>query len=218
MYDNEKYVGNAIKHYNRKDLFLTTKLYSPSTSYERAKSHIEKSLNNLQTDYIDLLLIHEPYIQSLEMYKAMTEGVNEGKIRAIGISNFNKNQYLNFIKSCSIIPAINQVECHVFYRQEGLQKLLDENGTHMQAWSPFACAKNNFFNNPLLKEIGEKYGKTTGQVGLKYLVQTGVSVIPKSSKTERLKENINIFDFNLTNEDIEKIKLLDNGKTLFGWY
>lgn len=218
MYGNEQAVGNAIKHYNRKDLFITTKLYSPSTSYERAKSDIEKSLNNLQTDYIDLLLIHEPYSQSLEMYKAMTEGVNEGKIRAIGISNFNKNQYLNFIKSCGIIPAVNQVECHIFYRQKDLQKMLKENGTHMQAWSPFACAKNNFFNNPVLKEIGEKYGKTTSQVGLKYLVQTGVSVIPKSSKTERLKENINIFDFNLTNEDVEKIMSLDRGKTLFGWY
>lgn len=218
MYGNEKSVGNAIKHYDRKTLFITTKLYSPSTSYERAKSDIEQSLNNLQTDYIDLLLIHEPYSQSLEMYRAMTEGVNEGKIRAIGISNFNKTQYLNFIKSCGIIPAVNQVECHVFYRQEGLQKLLETHGTHMQAWSPFACAKNNFFNNPVLKEIGNKYGKTTGQVGLKYLVQTGVSVIPKSSKIERLKENINIFDFNLADEDIEKIKSLDNGKTLFGWY
>ena len=152
------------------------------------------------------------------MYRAMTEGVQTGKIRAIGISNFNKNQYLNFIKSCGTIPAVNQVECHVFYRQEGLQKVLEEKGTHMQAWSPFACAKNNFFNNPVLKEIGEKYGKTTGQVGLKYLVQAGVSVIPKSSKTERLKENINIFDFNLANEDIEKIISLDKGKTLFGWY
>ena len=99
-----------------------------------------------------------------------------------------------------------------------INEMLKENGTHMQAWSPFACAKNNFFNNPVLKEIGEKYGKTTGQVGLKYLVQTGVSVIPKSSKTERLKENLNIFDFNLTNEDVEKIMSLDRGKTLFGWY
>ncbi len=141
MYGNEKYVGNAIKHHERKDLFITTKSYFLSASYKRAKSDIEKSLNNLQTDYIDLLLIHEPYSRSLEMYKAMIEGANEGKIRAIGISNFNKNQYLDFIKSCGIIPVVNQVECHAFYRQEALQKLLTENRTHMQAWSPWHVQK-----------------------------------------------------------------------------
>ena len=218
MYGNEQAVGNAIKHYNRKDLFITTKLYSPSSSYERAKADIEKSLNNLQTDYIDLLLIHEPYSQSLEMYKAMTEGVKDGKIRSIGISNFNKNQYLNFIKSCGIIPAVNQVECHVFYRQEGLQKLLEENGTHMQAWSPFACAKNNFFNNQILKEVGQKYGKTAAQIGLKYLIQNGISAIPKSANINRIKENFDIFDFELDSIDIKRIDTLDGGKTLFGWY
>lgn len=218
MYGNEQAVGNAIKHYNRKDLFITTKLYSPSSSYERAKADIEKSLNNLQTNYIDLLLIHEPYSQSLEMYKAMTEGVKDGKIRSIGISNFNKNQYLNFIKSCGIIPAVNQVECHVFYRQEGLQKLLEENGTHMQAWSPFACAKNNFFNNQILKEVGQKYGKTAAQIGLKYLIQNGISAIPKSANINRIKENFDIFDFELDSIDIKRIDTLDGGKTLFGWY
>ena len=218
MYGNEQAVGNAIKHYNRKDLFITTKLYSPSSSYERAKADIEKSLNNLQTNYIDLLLIHEPYSQSLEMYKAMTEGVKDGKIRSIGISNFNKNQYLNFIKSCGIIPAVNQVECHVFYRQEGLQKQLEENGTHMQAWSPFACAKNNFFNNQILKEVGQKYGKTAAQIGLKYLIQNGISAIPKSANINRIKENFDIFDFELDSIDIKRIDTLDGGKTLFGWY
>ena len=218
MYGNEQAVGNAIKHYNRKDLFITTKLYSPSSSYERAKADIEKSLNNLQTNYIDLLLIHEPYSQSLEMYKAMTEGVKDGKIRSIGISNFNKNQYLNFIKSCGIIPAVNQVECHVFYRQEGLQKLLEENGTHMQAWSPFACAKNNFFNNQILKEVGQKYGKTAAQIGLKYLIQNGISAIPKSANINRIKENFDIFDFELDSIDLKRIDTLDGGKTLFGWY
>lgn len=204
MYGNEKAVGKAIKHYKRSDLFITTKLYSPSTSYERAKSDIEESLNNLQTDYIDLLLIHEPYRKSFAMYKAMKEAYIAGKVKAIGISNFNKEQYLNFIKNCEIVLAVNQFECHIFYRQESLQKLLKENGTHMQAWSPFACAKNNFFDNPVLKEIGKKYGKTTAQIGLKYLIQGGVSAIPKTSKTERLKENINIFDFELDSDDIEK--------------
>lgn len=218
MYANEKYVGNAIKHYDRKNLFITTKLYSPSTSYERAKSDIEKSLNNLQTDYIDLLLIHEPYSQSLAMYRAMTEGVNSGKIKAIGISNFNKNQYLDFIKNCEIIPAVNQVECHVFYRQKDLQEVLAEYGTHMQAWSPFACGKNNFFNNPVLAETGKKYDKTPAQIGLKYLIQSGISAIPKSSKSNRLKENFDIFDFNLNDNDMKAIDTLNSNRTLFGWY
>ena len=218
MYGNEKYVGEAIKHYEREKLFITTKLYSPSSSYERAKADIDKSLNNLQTDYIDLLLIHEPYRESLAMYSAMIEGVNNGKIRSIGISNFNKNQYLNFINSCKIIPAVNQVECHVFYRQANLQKLLEKNGTRMQAWSPFACAKNNFFNNQILKEVGQKYGKTAAQIGLKYLIQNGISAIPKSANINRIKENFDIFDFELDSIDIKRLDALDGGKTLFEWY
>lgn len=218
MYNNEKAVGSAIKHFDRKELFITTKLYYPSASYSGTKAGIEKSLDNLQTDYIDLLLIHEPYRESQEMYRAMEEGIKEGKIRAIGISNFNKQMYLEFIKSCKVIPAVNQVECHVFYRQEELQRILEEHGTHMQAWSPFACARNNFFKNPVLTEIGKKHGKTAAQIGLKYLVQNGVSVIPKTSKPERLKENLNIFDFSLDDNDIQKIKTLNSGKSLFGWY
>ena len=218
MYTNEKSVGDAIKHFNRKDLFITTKLYSPGRSYEKAKSDIEKSLNNLQTDYIDLLLIHEPYKESLDMYRAMKEAYACGKIKAIGISNFNKNLYLDFISKCEIIPAVNQVECHVFYRQKDLQEILKNHGTVMQAWSPFACGRNNFFSTNVLKQLAEKYNKTSGQIALKYLIQSGVSVIPKTSKKERLKENINVFDFSLTNEDMTKIQTLDTGKSLFGWY
>lgn len=218
MYGNEKNIGNVIKHFERSKLFVTTKLYSPSTSYEKAKTDIEKSLNNLQTDYIDLLLIHEPYKESTEMYKAMKEVYKEGKIRAIGISNFNREQYLNFIKFCGIIPVINQVECHIFYRQKTLQDILEKNGTHMQAWSPFACGKNNFFNNSVLMKIAEKYSKTSAQIALKYLIQSGISVIPKSSNEKRIKENFNVFDFTLDKNDIEQIETLDNNKTLFGWY
>lgn len=218
MYRNEQEIGNVIKHFDRKNLFITTKLYSPSASYERAKRDIEKSLNDLQTDYIDLLLIHEPYSESLSMYEAMKEAYQDGKLRALGISNFDKGQYLNFIRHCEIIPAVNQVECHVFYRQQDLQNILEENGTKMQAWSPFACARNNFFSNPVLKEIAEKYSRTTGQIGLRYLIQTGVPVIPKSSKPERLKENIDVFNFTLDGEDLKKIRALDGGESLFGWY
>ena len=218
MYGNEKEVGNVIKDAKRESLFITTKLYSPSASYERAKADINSSLDNLQTDYIDMLLIHEPYSESLSMYRAMKEAFSAGKVKAIGISNFNKRQYLDFIKHCEVIPALNQVECHVFYRQKELQEILERHNTHMQAWSPFACGKNNFFNNSILKEIGRAYGKTAAQIGLKYLVQQGVSVIPKSSKTQRLKENIDIFDFCLEEADMRKIETLNSNKTLFGWY
>ena len=218
MYGNEKSIGNAIKHFNRNNLFITTKLYSPSTSYKKAKADIEKSLNNLQTNYIDLLFIHEPYKESVEMYQAMKEAYSAGKIRAIGISNFNKQQYLDFIKSCEIIPVLNQVECHIFYRQKALQDVLEQNGTYMQAWSPFACGKNNFFKNPVLIKIAEKYSKTPAQTALKYLIQSGISVIPKSSDEKRLKENFDVFNFTLDENDIKQIDALDNDKTLFGWY
>ena len=218
MYGNEKSVGNAIKHYDRTKLFITTKLYSPSRSYQKAKVDIENSLDNLQTDYIDLLLIHEPYRESLDMYQAMKEAYASGKIKALGISNFNSSQYLNFIKTCGVIPAVNQVECHVFYRQSLLQKLLEEHGTHMQAWSPLACARNSIFNNAVLCDIANKYEKTSAQIALRYLVQAGISAIPKSSNAERIKSNIEIFDFVLSDEDMSKLAGLDKGKTLFGWY
>ncbi len=218
MYSNERAVGNAIRHFPREELFITTKLYNPSRGYDKAKSDIEKSLNELQIDYIDLLLIHEPYKESTEMYRAMEEGIKNGKLRAIGVSNFNKAFYLEFIKSCAVVPAVNQVEAHVFYPQFTLKKILEEHNTCMQAWSPLACGRSNIFTNPVLKTIGSKYGKTPAQVGLKYLVQSGISVIPKSANTERIKQNIDIFDFTLTQEDITAIKTLDCGVSLFGWY
>lgn len=220
MYGNEKEVGNAVKKSGipRKEVFITTKLCTPCTSYSAAKSGIERSFENLGVDYIDLLLIHEPYSTSLEIYEAMTEGVKEGKIKSIGVSNFNKNFYLDFIKKCEIIPAVNQVECHVFYRQKDLHNTLEENGTHMQAWSPFACGKNNFFNNSVLNTLGIKYGKSAAQIGLRYLVQAGISVIPKSSHPDRIKTNADIFDFELNEDDLSRIQKLDLNKTLFGWY
>lgn len=220
MYGNEKQLGNALKHCGiaRKELFITTKLYSPSAGYARAKSGIESSLAALQTEYIDLLLIHEPYRESGEMYCAMREAYEDGKIRAIGISNFNESQYLKFLDTCGMIPAVNQVEAHVFYQQEKLHKLLKGHGTHMEAWSPFAAGKNRIFENPVLQEIGLRYGKTTAQVALRYLVQRGITVIPKTAHKNRLAENIQIFDFYLTDQDMGRIQELDGGQTLFGWY
>lgn len=220
MYGNERELGNAIKECGipREELFITTKLYSPSTSYKKAASAIEESLKSLQTDYIDLLLIHEPYRTSGEMYRAMKEAYQYGRVRAIGISNFNKGQYLEFVKHCGVIPAVNQVEAHVFYQQKELQETMREYGTIMNAWSPFACGKNNFFKNETLTAIGMKYGKSAAQIGLKYLIQREIVAIPKSSHIERLKSNIDIFDFMLSEQDQLLIDTLDGGRTLFGWY
>lgn len=183
MYGNEKELGNAIIKCNvpREELFITTKLYSPSTSYERTKVSIKESLKALQLDYIDLLLIHEPYHEAKEMYRAMEEAYRDGLVRAIGISNFNSAQYIDFIQSCHVIPVINQVEAHVFYQQKDIQELILEHGTQMTAWSPFAVGKGDFFRNITLKSIGEKYGKSAAQIGLKHLVQRGIVVIPKTA-------------------------------------
>ena len=220
MYGNEKILGRAIRRcsVDRKDLFITTKVYGPDRGYEKTKRAIENSLNNLELDYIDLMLIHEPYKETKEMYKALEEGVKEGKIKSIGISNFNKKQYLKLINNCEIIPTINQVEAHVFYSRKELQKTLEENGTIMEAWSPLAAGKNNIFTNKILQEIGEKYNKTPAQIALKYLLTRNMVIIPKSANIDRLKQNISLFNFELKREDIEKIETLENRKSLFGWY
>lgn len=220
MYNNEKAVGNALNKsgVKREDLFITSKLHRPSSSYNLAKEGIERSLNELQLDYIDLLLIHEPYSESLEMYEAMKEAYNDNKIKAIGISNFNSKLYKEFIESCGIIPAINQVETHVFYQQHELQELMRKHGTHMEAWSPFTAGKKNIFNDNTLKLISKKYGKSIAQIVLKYLIQRNIIVIPRSSNKNRMIENINVFDFNLMEEDMKLINELDKNKTLFGWY
>ena len=220
MYGNEKILGRAIKRCKtpREKLFITTKVYSPDRGYERTKFAIEDSLKNLQIDYIDLMLIHEPYKEGTEMYKALEEAIQEGKIKSIGISNYNKTEYLDLLKYCNIIPSVNQVEAHVFYARQELQKVLEEYGTVMEAWSPLANGKNNIFTNEVLRKIGKKYNKTAAQIALKYLLSRNMVIIPKSSNSERLKQNIDLFDFELNNKEIEEIKKLDNGKSLFGWY
>ncbi len=220
MYGNEEILGNAIKKCKtpREELFITTKVYAPDRGYARTKLAIEDSLKKLRIDYIDLMLIHEPYKEGKEMYKALEEALKDGKVKSIGISNYNKKEYLDLLEDCNIVPAVNQVETHVFYSREELQKVLEESGTVMEAWSPLAAGKNDIFNNKILLEIGEKYKKTTAQIALKYLLSRNIVIIPKSSNLDRLKQNIDLFDFELTNEDIEMIKTLNKGKSLFGWY
>ena len=220
MYGNEKILGRAIRRCKtkREELFITTKVYMPDKGYERTKFAIEDSLNNLGLDYIDLILIHEPYEEGKEMYKALEEAMKDGKVKSIGISNYNRKQYLDLLEHCNVVPAVNQVEAHVFYTRQELQKVLEEHGTIMEAWSPLAAGKNNIFTNEILMKIGEKYNKSSAQIALKYLLSKNMVIIPKSENIERLKQNIDLFDFELTPKDLEKIETLDRGMSLFGWY
>ena len=220
MYQNEKIVGEAIKQsgIKREDLFITTKLYRNCESYEKAKAGIHKSLQDLQLNYIDLLLIHEPYETSLDMYEALKEAYQEGLVRAIGISNFNAAKYEDFIRSCGIIPAINQVESHVYFPRLELKKTLEKHGTKMQSWGPFTEGRRPIFKDPTLCEIAKKHHKTSAQIALKFLVQNGIAVIPKSVHEDRMKENFEIFDFSLDDSDLKRIAALDEHRSLFGWY
>ena len=220
MYDNEEIVGKAVREsgLNRGEIFITTKLYRPSASYQKAKVGIEKSLQALQTDYIDLLLIHEPYENALEMYEALKEAYEAGTVRAIGISNFGAKEYDRFLKHCGVVPAVDQVESHVYYPQLELKEQLDRHGTQMQSWASFTEGRRNIFAEPLLNRIGAKYGKTSGQVALRYLTQNGIAVIPKSVHRDRMKQNLHSLDFTLEQEDLEQLDTLNEGRSLFGWY
>lgn len=220
MYENEDIVGAAVKESGlaRDEVFLTSKLYRPCASYQGAKAGIERSLNVLQTDYIDLVLIHEPYDNALEMYEALKEAHQADKIRAIGISNFDVNRYEAFVQSCEVPPAVNQVESHVYFQQLTLKRLLVGYGTQMQSWGSFTEGRRNIFAEPMLIQIGARYGKSPAQVALRFLVQNGIAVIPKSVHRERMKENLAIFDFQLLREDMEQLKNLDGRQSLFGWY
>jgi diketogulonate reductase-like aldo/keto reductase len=219
MYENEKEVGMALKEsaIPRKDVFITTKIYTPNTTYEKTKKAIKKSLQTLQVDYIDLLLIHAPFETAPDMYRAMEEAYADVTVKALGISNFNEKQYAKFIKTCQIMPAVNQVENHVFYQRHDLHYLLSQKGTVLQAWSPFASGKNNLFKNATLTAIGKHYGKTAAQIALKFLVQQGIPCIPKTAHMNYLKENIDIFDFQITEEDMKKLHALDEHKSQFDW-
>lgn len=220
MYENEYIVGCAVKESGipREELFLTTKIYRPRTTYQKAKSGIEQSLNELQTDYIDLLLIHEPYKSAPEMYEAFKEALRDGKVRAIGISNFDAEKYKEFVRSCEIIPAVNQVESHVYFPQLELKNLLNSYGTQMQSWASFTEGRKNIFAKPVLKEIGARHGKTSGQIALRYLIQNGIAVIPKSVHRERMAENLAVLDFALTPSELSAISRLNGNSSLFGWY
>ena len=216
-YGNEEGVGNAMVKCGlpREDLFITIKVWISNNGYEKAKASIEESLKKLQTGYIDLLLIHQPFGDYYGTYRAMEEAYKEGKVRAIGVSNFYPDRNLDLYHFAEIKPAVNQVETHVFQQQKVAKKYMEKHGTQIMSWGPFAEGKNNYFQNPVLKEIGDQYGKSVAQVGLRFLLQSDVVIIPKSTHENRMQENFNVFDFTLNNEDMEKIQALDTGKSLF---
>ena len=212
-YMNEEAVGAAIRKSNvpREELFITSKLWVQDATYEGAKQAIDTSLAKLGLDYLDLYLIHQPMKDYLGAYRAMEEAYREGKLRAIGVCNFYPNRLCDFCESVEIIPAVNQVELHPFFQQEDVLQLMHEYGVQPQAWGPFAEGKHGIFTHPLLSEIGEKYGKSAAQVALRWNVQRGVVVIPKSVHKERMEQNIDIWDFMLSEEDMKRIAKLDLG-------
>ena len=217
VYGNEEAVGRAIKRSGvpREELFITTKLWISSSGYEEAKKAFQVSLEKLGLDYIDLYLIHQPFNDIYGSWRAMTELYKEGKIKSIGVSNFYPDRLVDFILNNEIVPAVNQVETHPFNQQIDNQKFLINNGIQIQSWGPFAEGRNNLFSNELLKSIGNKYNKSIAQVVLRWLTQRGVLVIPKSVRKERMIENLNILDFELSAEDMISIQSLDTKTSLF---
>jgi len=216
-YGNEEAVGRAIKRsgVKREELFITTKLWIQSNGYEGTKKAFENSLKRLQLDYIDLYLIHQPLGDVYGEWRSMQELYKEGKARAIGVSNFQPDRLIDLIVHNEIIPAVNQVETHPFHQQIDTQKFLQENNVQIESWGPFAEGKNNIFHNELLTSIGKKYNKTIAQVVIRWLTQRGIIAIPKSVRKERMEDNFNIFDFELSVEDMEAIKTLDTNASLF---
>ena len=216
-YGNEEAVGKAIKRGGvpREDLFITTKLWIQSDGYGGTKKAFQNSLKRLQLEYVDLYLMHQPLGDVYGEWRAMQEIYKEGRVRAIGVSNFQPDRLIDLIMHNEILPAVNQVETHPFHQQIETQKFLQENNVQIESWGPFAEGKNNIFHNELLLSIGKKYNKSIAQVVIRWLTQRGVIAIPKSVRKERIEENFNVFDFELSANDMETIKTLDTKESLF---
>lgn len=216
-YNNEEGVGEAIKECGvaREELFIVTKIWMSNAGEEKAYASILESLRKLQSDYIDLLLIHQPFGDYYGTYRAMERAYHEGKVRAIGVSNFYPDRFIDLQAHVEVKPMINQVETHVFNQQVEAQKYMEKYGCHIMSWGPFAEGRNGFFHNEVLTEIGKAHGKTLAQVALRFLIQRGVIIIPKSTHKERMEENINIFDFSLSDEEMARIAALDLKHSLF---
>lgn len=216
-YMNEEAVGKAIKRSNiaREELFITTKLWVTDAGYENTIKAFNKSLELLQLEYLDLYLIHQPYGDIYGSWRAMQELYHQGKVRAIGVSNFQPDRVMDLIANTGFTPAVNQIETHPFHQQVEAQKFLQENNVQIESWGPFAEGKNDIFKNEVLSNIASAHSKSVAQVILRWLTQRGIVAIPKSVRKERMAENINIFDFKLSAEDMDAIKALDTNASLF---
>lgn len=216
-YNNEEAVGNAIKKsgVDREEFFVTSKVWISNAGEEKAYASILESLKKLQMDYIDLMLIHQPFGDYYGTYRAMERAYKEGKIKAIGVSNFYPDRFIDIANFVQIPPMVNQVETHVFMQQKKAHEVMQKYSCIHESWGPFAEGRKDFFNNETLVEIGKKYGKTSAQVALRYLIQNNVVVIPKTVHKDRMEQNFNVFDFELSNEDMNKISKLDEKQSLF---
>ena len=216
-YQNETAVGNAIKKSEvpRNELFITTKLWASDMGYENTKLAFQKSIDKLQLDYLDLYLIHQPYGDVFGSWKAMQELYHEGKIKAIGVANFHPDRMIDLIINSGFTPAVNQIETHPFHQQIETHQFLTDNNVQIQSWGPFAEGKNDIFNNETLKTIAVKYNKSVAQIILRWLTQRGIIAIPKSVRKERMKENFDVFTFELSETEMQTITTLDNKTSLF---
>ena len=216
-YFNEEEVGNAIKKsgISREEIFLTTKVWIEHYGYEQAKASVLESMRKLQTDYLDLVLLHQPFSDYYGAYRALEDLYEEGKLRAIGISNFYVDRMVDMASFNRIKPMVNQVETHPLNQQIVAKEWMDKYGVQIEAWAPFGEGRGDMFTNPVLAEIASKYGKTVAQVILRWHIQRGIVVIPKSTHIERMEENFNVFDFSLSEEDMKTITSLDKNESSF---
>jgi diketogulonate reductase-like aldo/keto reductase len=216
-YQNEEAVGKALSKCGvaRNELFITTKMWISNYGYEKAGKSIDKSLTRLKTDYVDLFLLHQPFNDVYGAYRALEDAYKAGKVRAIGVSNFYPDRFADIASFADTKPQVNQIETHVFQQQKKASEVLKKYGTQVEAWAPFAEGRNDFFTNETLREIGGKHGKSIAQTALRFLIQSGVVVIPKSTHRERMAENFDVFGFTLSDDDMRDIEKLDKGESLF---
>ena len=216
-YHNEEGVGQAVKKSGipREELFLVSKVWISNYGYERTKASIDESLRKMQTEYIDLMILHQPFCDRYGAYRALQDAYREGKLRAIGVSNFYPDHFIDIASNMDIVPAVNQVETHVFDQQREPQRIMEEFGTRIMSWGPFAEGRNQLFTNETLLHIGARHDKSVAQVALRWLIQRGVIIIPKSTHIERMRQNLDIFDFELTADEMQEIAKLDTGRSLF---
>ncbi len=216
-YANEEGVGNAVKKSGiaRDEVFIVSKIWISNYGYEKAKASIDESLRKLQTEYIDLMLLHQPFCDRYGAYRALEDAYREGKLRAIGVSNFYPDHFIDLASNVEVRPMVNQVETHVFNQQKQPQKYMEELSCQIMSWGPLAEGRNGFFTNEVLAEIGKAHGKSVAQTALRFLLQRNVIIIPKSTHKERMAENFNIFDFKLSPDEMARIEALDTKQSLF---